>query len=145
MSYQLSTEKLTDVRSTNSVTEQSDRPPGQCSIVINIKEPFQSTNFKFLRKHVGSRTTHFKQNGLPIFPNSIIMNRTILCCVSSVFHKMKGLTCAILEKKDVSFILGRFLNWKKALERFKEHQLSDCHKMAVETGVDKYTSHDNQN
>ena len=35
-------------------------------------------------------------------------------------------------KKEWVFISHRFSNWKKALVRFKEHQLSECHKLAME-------------
>ena len=28
--------------------------------------------------------------------------------------------------------LKGFLNWKKALARFKEHQVSECHKIAID-------------
>ena len=34
--------------------------------------------------------------------------------------------------KEWVFISHGFSNWKKALVRFKEHQLSQCHKLAME-------------
>ena len=35
-------------------------------------------------------------------------------------------------KKEMAFIKGGFSNWKNAIERFKEHQTSSCHKAAIE-------------
>ena len=34
--------------------------------------------------------------------------------------------------KELAFISEGFSNWKKTLTRFKEHQLSDCHKLAID-------------
>ena len=34
--------------------------------------------------------------------------------------------------KEVGFISKRFSNWKKALVRFKEHQVSECHKISID-------------
>ena len=34
--------------------------------------------------------------------------------------------------KELAFISEGFSNWKKALTRLKEHQLSDCHKLAID-------------
>ena len=33
--------------------------------------------------------------------------------------------------KELAFISEGFSNWKKALTRFKKHQLSDCHKLDI--------------
>jgi len=34
--------------------------------------------------------------------------------------------------KEISFIFQGFSNWKKALIRLKEHQVSECHKIATD-------------
>ena len=41
-----------------------------------------------------------------------------------------------VRSKEVCFISKGFLNWKKALERFKEHQVSECHKIAIDYETD---------
>ena len=33
-------------------------------------------------------------------------------------------------KKNEAFVSKGFRNWKKALEKFKEHEISDCHRTA---------------
>ena len=38
---------------------------------------------------------------------------------------LKGCT-----KKDEAFVSKGFRNWKKALEKFKEYEISDCHRTA---------------
>jgi len=35
-------------------------------------------------------------------------------------------------RKEISFISQGFSNWKKALTQFKEHQVSECHKIATD-------------
>ena len=46
---------------------------------------------------------------------------------------MKNRVCTLLEiKYGFSFRTDFPLNWKKALVRFKEHQLSECHKLAMQ-------------
>ena len=38
-------------------------------------------------------------------------------------------------KKEEAFLKGGFSNWKKALDKFKEHEASQCHKTSVDYEV----------
>ena len=49
---------------------------------------------------------------------------SVLCYYCSKMP-MNGCT-----KKDEAFVSKGFRNWKKALEKFKEHEISDCHRTA---------------
>ena len=37
--------------------------------------------------------------------------------------------------KDPAFVIDGYCNWKKALERFREHQTSACHLLAIDSIV----------
>ena len=37
--------------------------------------------------------------------------------------------------KDPAFVFDGYCNWKKALERFREHQTSACHLLAIDSIV----------
>ena len=45
---------------------------------------------------------------------------------------MGGKNLRAARSKEVCFISKRFLNWKRALARFKEHQVSECHKISID-------------
>ena len=60
------------------------------------------------------------------------MNKTILCFVSFVCKKNAKLNPRAARNKELAFITEGFSNWKKALTRFKEHHLYDCHKLAID-------------
>jgi hypothetical protein len=38
-------------------------------------------------------------------------------------------------KKELTFMTEGFSNWKKATEKFSEHQISDCHKTSLDFEV----------
>ena len=52
-------------------------------------------------------------------------------CVICVQQNAK-LNLRAARNKELAFISEGFSNWKKAVTRFKEHQLSDCHKLAID-------------
>lgn len=54
----------------------------------------------------------------------------MLCFICAQQNKKLNLRAA--RNKEWVFISQGFSNWKKALVRFKEHQVSECHKLAME-------------
>ena len=55
-------------------------------------------------------------------------------CHSSWFKTYKWLhyvTKKLRSEKDTAFISKRYSNWKKAIEKFEDHQKSNRHKTAV--------------
>ena len=58
-------------------------------------------------------------------------NDTVLCSVC-VFQGKKWKYCCFLQKRKL-FYRRWFLNWEKALERFKKHKNSKCHHESVLT------------
>ncbi|XP_044171557.1 uncharacterized protein LOC122955884 [Acropora millepora] len=57
------------------------------------------------------------------------MSKAILCCVTFTCNKMQN---QIFELPEVCFISKGFSKWNKALARFQEHQVSECHKTAID-------------
>ena len=51
-------------------------------------------------------------------------------CVYCRYYSSKGLL-QLAKKGDDAFVLAGFDNWKKALEKFKQHSMSDLHKQAL--------------
>ena len=84
------------------------------------------------KSFVANRIAHFNPSGFRNFPGYTIMRKAILCCVSFACNKMQNQIFELpLRSKKVFFIYG-FQTGKKALARFKEHQVSECHKIAID-------------
>ena len=62
----------------------------------------------------------------------------MFCCICVQQNAKLNLRAA--RNKELVFISDEFLNWKKALTRFKKHQLSDCHKLAIDYQMNFPTS-----
>ena len=80
---------------------------------------------------MGNRIARFSPNGSTTFPGSIIMSKAIPCCFICAQQNEK-LNLRAARNKEWVFISQGFSNWKKALVRFKEHQVSECHKLVME-------------
>ena len=64
-----------------------------------------------------------------------------LQCFLFASKRMKNWICALLEKKNAMMGSSHgFSNWKKTLVRSKEHQLSECHKLAMEFQISIHNS-----
>ena len=96
------------------------------------QKPSQPINFKFPKKRYGKQTRAFQSKWFTEFPwlHYNEQNDSVLCFICAQQHEKSNLRTA--RNKEYAFISEGFSNWKKALTRFKEHQLSECHKTAVE-------------
>ena len=79
-----------------------------------------------------SNIGQFKARGLKSFHGSIMMKRVTLCFATFVQTSILKVDLATARCSDGAFISNGFSNWKKALQKFKEHQTSECHKLAVD-------------
>ena len=77
-----------------------------------------------------SNIGRFKARGSKSFLGSIMMIRGTLCFVTFVQTSISKVATA--RSSDGAFITNGFSNWKKALQKFKEHQTSECHKLATD-------------
>ena len=141
-------DKLTDIQATKYTAEPPHNPtvptqplkaehsasPSQSSIDIHlhITEPFQPTNFTFPKKTFGKQYRSFQAKWFTDFPwlHYNEQSDSVVCFICVQQNEKLNLRAA--RNKEWVFISHGFSNWKKALVRFKEHQLSECHKLAME-------------
>ncbi|KAK2557068.1 Zinc finger MYM-type protein 1 [Acropora cervicornis] len=138
---------LTDMQTTKSTAEQPRSPtvhiqqleaehsasPGQSlTDNLHITEPFQPTNFNFPKKTFGKQNRSFQSKWFNDFPwlHYNEQSDSVLCFICAQQNEKLNLRAA--RNKEWVFISQGFSNWKKALVRFKEHQVSECHKLAME-------------
>ena len=80
---------------------------------------------------LSSRTLHFQQSWFDTFPwlHYVPVLKAVVCHTCLKATKMKIIeVCKQLEN---AFTTGGFTNWKKAREKFKTHQSSEGHLLAV--------------
>lgn len=80
---------------------------------------------------MGSQMRSFQAHWFKEFPwlHYKEHNDSVLCFICAQQNEKSNLKAA--RNKELIFIEKGFSNWKKALSRFKEHQQSECHKMAI--------------
>ena len=86
----------------------------------------------------------FSRHGLTYSLGFITMRQMIQFYVLFVQNKMEKIICCLLRRKSkLLFRLDILTVWKKALQRFKEHQCSECHKLSVDYEVNILKTHNN--
>ena len=75
---------------------------------------------------VANRIAHFNPSGFRNFPGYTIMSKAILCCVSFACNKMQNQIFELPEVRKSALFLKGFQTG------FKEHQVSECHKIAID-------------
>ncbi|XP_074609646.1 zinc finger MYM-type protein 1-like [Acropora palmata] len=112
--------------------EHSASPGQSLTDNLHITEPFQPTNFNFPKKTFGKQNRSFQSKWFNDFPwlHYNEQSDSVLCFICAQQNQKLNLRAA--RNKEWVFISQGFSNWKKALVRFKEHQVSECHKLAME-------------
>ena len=112
--------------------EHSASPGQSLTDNLHITEPFQPTNFNFPKKTFGKQNRSFQSKWFNDFPwlHYNEQSDSVLCFLCAQQNEKLNLRAA--RNKEWVFISQGFSNWKKALVRFKEHQVSECHKLAME-------------
>ena len=105
--------------------------------------PWQPRNFNFPKKAFGKQNRSFQPNWFSDYPwlHYSEESDSVTCFICSKQNAAGTLISA--SKKEMTFISHGFSNWKKALTRFKEHQTSECHKLAVDFEVNIPQTHPN--
>ena len=100
-------------------------------ININI-DAFQPVNYTFPKRKCGEHNRAFQATWFKEFPwlHYKEQHDSVLCFICVQQNGKSNLRAA--RNKELAFTSTGFTNWKKALTRFKEHQVSECHKMAVD-------------
>ena len=120
------------VHTRRSESHQEPSPPHN---VTCLSTPFQPKNFEFPKKNYGKQLRSFQSTWIELFPwiHYNEKNDSVLCFICAKQNAKNYLLSA--RKKEQAFISTGYSNWKKALQRFKEHQLSECHKLSVDYDV----------
>ena len=97
--------------------------------------PNQPRNFQFPKKDYGKQSRSFQSSWFKDYSwlHYDEMSDSALCHICVSQNDKGNLTTA--RNKEQAFLSTGFSNWKKALSRFKEHQTSECHKLAVDFEV----------
>ena len=99
---------------------------------FRVTEPFQPANFRFPKKLCGKQNRAYQSKWFLEFrwlPYNE-QNNSVFCFICVQQNAKLNLRAA--RNNELAIISEGFSNWKKALLRFKEHQLSDCHKLAID-------------
>ena len=110
----------------------SDLLPGETSVSLppTQSEPFQPMNFQFPKTKVVKQNRSFNEQWFREYPwlHYVVQKDAVLCFLCA--KQRSKLNSA--RNKELVFIQSGFSNWKNALAQFREHQNSNCHKLAVE-------------
>lgn len=96
-----------------------------------LDKPNQPKNFIFPKKPYGKQNRSFQKVWFEEYPwLHYSEEKDVAYCYICINQNIRGnLTSA--KNLEKAFISTGYSNWKKALLRFKEHQSSECHNVAV--------------
>ncbi|XP_076347995.1 zinc finger MYM-type protein 1-like [Tachypleus tridentatus] len=105
----------------------------QAELIIPSK-PNQPRNFQYPKRECKQFKRSFQPSWYEEFPwlHYIEFSDTVLCHTCLLAEKEQKLNA---KYKESAFLRDGFSNWKKAREKFRDHQMSQCHKMAVENVI----------
>ena len=88
---------------------------------FNVSSAFQPKNFDFPKKGYGKQNRSFQQKCFEqlLWLHYNEENDSVLCFICAKQNAKENLISAT--KKEEAFLKGGFSNWKKALDKFKEH------------------------
>ena len=114
------------------IQRQVDQSTASEAVEINITEPFQPADFNFPKKHCGKQDRAFQSKWFSEFLwlHYNEQSDSVLCFICMQQNAKWNFRAA--RSKEVCFVSKGFSNWKKALARFKEHQVCECHKIAID-------------
>ena len=126
---------------TISLSEQPPANPGPSTsaaaesshVSFAFDKPYQPSDFKFSRKKFrGSSDRAFKSDWFKQFSwHHYDQKSDFVFCFICTKQKHNGNLKSTTKKED-TFITKGINNWKKALEKFKAHQQSNCHRTAID-------------
>ena len=110
----------------------SDGMPLSGTYISHDDVPHQPVHYVYPKKKMGSQMRSFQAHWFKEFPwlHYNEQNDCVLCFVCAQQNAKSNLRS--LRHKEAVFTGTGYSNWKKARCRFKEHQESECHKLAFE-------------
>ena len=98
--------------------------------------PNQPENVKFPKRAFGKRNRAFQSVWFKEFPWLHYLDDTdVVLCHTCARADEKKLLFSV-RNADRCFLSEGFSNWKKAIEKFREHQESRCHRAATESMIE---------
>ena len=99
-------------------------------------QPNQPTTIKFPKLQFGKFNRAFQGTWFNDFPwlHYDETNDKVLCHTCMMRAEFEG-KLRTARNKDPVFVIDGYCNWKKVLERFREHQTSACHLLAIDSIV----------
>ena len=126
MSYRLQSEQINPVESLTVTSLERELEGG--------RGPYQPTDISHLdipEQNVKGKVRHFQSGWFVRFPwlHYSLTTHSALCypCAKADMQKLTTTNT----KSEEAFISSGFSNWKKAIERFSQHEKSSCHRHAV--------------
>ncbi|KAJ8040279.1 Zinc finger MYM-type protein 1 [Holothuria leucospilota] len=112
-----------------NISDQSQPSNGEPGVPPG---PHQPSEFSFPARTYGKQTRAFQTHWFRSFPwlHYLETNDSVLCHTCITADRQKKLINA--KSSEKAFLVEGFCNWKKALEKFRDHQKSTCHRLAVE-------------
>lgn len=99
------------------------------------KEPHQPKKFQFPQKRYGSQNRALQSTWFDTFPwLHYDENTDSVICFTCYKQYVKG-NLKTANKKEFAFIKEGFGIWKKAIEKFRDHQMSECYKTSIDYEV----------
>ena len=114
-------------------------------LASNADQPHQPIKILFPKRKYGLQKRAFQSTWFETFPWLHYDERSdsVLCFTCSKQYAKGNLKTAV--KKEFSFLTEGFANWKKATERFRDHQKSECHKISLDLEVNLQKNYGNVN
>ena len=116
------------------IQRQVDQSTASQAVELNITEPFQPADFNLPKtEHCGKQNRAFQSGKwFSEFPwlHYNEQSDSVLCFICMQQNAKSNLRATT--SKEVCFISKGFSDWKKALAQFKERQVPQCHKIAID-------------
>lgn len=99
---------------------------------FDTDKPHQPKMFKFPKRKFGTQNRLFQSTWFDKFPwlHYDEQSDSVICFTCAKQYAKGNLKTTA--KKDLSFLTDGFSNWKKAAEKFTDHQTSYCHKASLD-------------
>jgi hypothetical protein len=116
----------------HKVDTNKEADDAQGAETFPIITPNQPRNFPFPKREFGKQKRSFQPSWFKEYPWLHYNEKSDSAFCYVCFNQNEKGNLRTARNMEQAFISNGYSNWKKALSRFKEHQVSECHKVAVD-------------
>jgi len=123
---------VSDVTQTAHTIDASPVSPGGARLLASLPErPFQPKSNEIVKLALKTRTLHFQESWFVRFKwlHYAAELQGVLCHVCAILSMKSQL--GLSKCTEEAFTVCGFRNWKKAIEKFSDHENSHCHRQAM--------------